>query len=178
MVTGIEFLEAYLDKMDMPLAIEQERYGGGYRAIILHRGWTEWIFNNLSGDDNDGTEAQALLSNQLLPTSYGNSLEQCLRRLSAKLEALYEITDEPYRNGVKRKFKLVAECDVALGEEIEFYDVEFEDVIQNCSGYGSYWYEKAVDESTNKVNRELHALVNFKWPVDLNKAVTTAMKLD
>tara|TARA_R110000737_G_C14454661_1_gene463824 strand:- start:115 stop:648 length:534 start_codon:yes stop_codon:yes gene_type:complete len=176
-MNDIEFLESYLDKMDMPLAVEQERYGGGYRAIILHRGWTEWIFDKLSGDDNDGTQAQDLLTNNLLPTAYGDSLSQSLRRLSAKLEALYEITDEPGRNGVKRKFKLLAECDVDEGEEQSFYEVEFEDAVRDCTGRSSYWYDEAKENCTSRKDRDLHALINFKWPDDLNKAVTAAMKL-
>lgn len=34
-MSDIAFLEAYMEKLDLPLVVEQERYGGGYRAVTM-----------------------------------------------------------------------------------------------------------------------------------------------
>lgn len=177
-MSELTFLDAYANKMNVPLIVDQERYGGSYTAIVMHMDWATWIFDKLGGDDFDGTQAQYLLSNQLLPVASGNSLSQALRRLNEKLKALYSITDEEGRNGVKRKFSLVAEHDVKDGEALTFYDVDFNDVISDCRGKGTYWYDEAVENCSNKIKRDLHALINFDWPDDLNEAITLANKID
>lgn len=179
-MSEITFLDNYVKKMGVPLIVDQERYGGSYTAIVMHMDWATWIFYKLGGDDFDGTQAQYLLSNQLLPAASGNSLSQALRRLNAKLEALYSITDEDGRNGVKRKFSLVAEHDIKDGEAQTFYDVDFNNVVNDCRGSESktYWYDEAKEQCSNKINRDLHALINFDWPDDLNKAVKAANELD
>ncbi|MEM0550177.1 MULTISPECIES: hypothetical protein [Aeromonas] len=178
-MNGIEFLERYLDKMDQPLAVEQERYGGGYRVILLHRTSAEFLFDMLEGDDNEGTQAQFFLGeNMLFPSAWGRSLGQALRRLSAKLEAMYEITDKPGRSGVARKFKLLAEYDTEPGEDKSYYDVEFEQVVDDCRHGDWYWFEDAKEKCSQTENRNLHAWVNFQWPADLKEAVTKAEKLE
>ena len=177
-MTDTAFLDTYIDKMGLPLIVDQERYGGGYRAVVLHMDWATWIFDKLEGDDFDGTQAQCLLSNELLPTAYGNSLSQALRRLSAKLEALYLITNEDGRKGVKRKFSLIADYDCEKSEEQTSYEVDFNEIINDCRGRSTYWYDAAIEKCSNKNKRDLHALINFDWPDDLNKAVTAASKVD
>ena len=177
MASGIEFLERFLDKTDLHLGVDQGRYGGGYIAIVLHRSWTNWIFDQLESDDSDACEAQSLLANNLFPTAQGNSLSQSLRRLSAKLDAMYELSDKEGWPGVKPKFSLQAEHDIDADEVQTLYDVNFDDVVNDCRGGSTYWYSEAVEESNKRVKRDLNALVNFKWPDDLNKAVTSAMNL-
>lgn len=176
---GIEFLERYLDKMDQPLAVEQERYGGEYRVIVLHSDCAEFLFGMLEGDDIQGLQAQSFFAeNKLFPSAWGSSLGQTLRRLSAKLEAMYEITDRPGRAGIERKFKLLAEYDTKPGEDKSYYEVEFEQVVNDLRSGSGYWYEEAKERCSQTENRNLHALVNFQWPDDLNKAVTKAENLE
>ena len=177
-MSELTFLDAYSKKMGVSLIVDQERYGGSYTAIVMHMDWATWILDKLEGDDFDCTQAQYLLSNQLLPVASGNSLSQALRRLNGKLEALYSITDEDGRNGVKRKFSLVAEHDVKDGEAQTFYDVDFNDVVNDCRGNKTYWYDESVDQCSNKIKRDLHAVINFDWPDDLNEAITVANKID
>lgn len=176
---GIEFLERYLDKMDQPLAVEQERYGGGYRVIVLHSDSAEFLFGMLGGGDIEGTQAQLFFAeNSLFPSAWGTSLGQALRRLSAKLEAMYAITDKPCRTGVERKFKLLAEYDTQPGEDKSYYEVEFEKVVNDFRHCGDYWYEEAKEKCSQTERRDLHALVNFQWPADLKEAVTKAENLE
>jgi len=178
-VKGIEFLERYLEKMDQPLAVEQERYGGGYRVIALSRTSAEFLFGMLEGDDIEGTQAQFFFGeNRLFPSAWGSSLGQALCRLSAKLEAMYEITDKPWRAGVERKFKLLAEYDTEPGKDKSYYEVEFEQVVNDLRSGSCYWYEEAKEKCSLTENRNLHALVNFQWPDDLNEAVTKAENLE
>lgn len=178
-MNGIEFLERYLDKMDQPLTVEQERYGGGYRVIVLHSDSAEFLFGMLGGGDIEGPQAQFFFAeNMLFPSAWGSSLGQALRRLSAKLEAMYAITEKSGRFGVERKFKLLAEYDTQPGEDKSYYEVKFEQVVNDLRHCGDYWYEEAKEKCSQTEKRDLYALVNFQWPADLKEAVTKAENLE
>lgn len=179
MLGDIAFLERYLDKMGAPLSVEQVRYGREYLVLVLSRSSAEFLYDMLEGDDIEGTQAQYFLSEHgLFPAAKGRSLGQALRRLSAKLEAMYTLTDKPGRAGIQRKFELLAQHDTASGEAPSYYEVQFEQVVEDLRGRGRYWFEEAKEECSQTQRRDLHAWVNFQWTADLNEAITKAESLE
>ena len=177
----MENINRYLEATGNHLGVEGWRYGSGYFAIILHRSSVDFLFNKLEGDDFAAAEAYAFLSEcTLIPFSCGSSPQQALKRLNAKLGALYKFESKDAGNeGWKElpNFHLVAEHDIDPGEEQTFYEVEWDSVIQDISGRGTYFYSDAKRKCSARINRDLHALINFKWPEELNKALTLASAL-
>ena len=164
----MESLEKYLAATGHHLGVEGERYGGGYRALVLNRFDADFLFGMLEGNDFEGTQAQAFFgANPLFPATHAATPTQAIRNLDAKLSIMYRF--EP-NDGVVPwlavpQFELRAEYDGDPDDDetTSSYEVQWGDVVQDLRGGGAYFYESARDESTSEHKRDLHALVNFKY---------------
>ncbi len=58
----LDALNKYLEATQDHLGVEDQRYGGGFRAIVAHRSAANFLFDKLEGGDFDGTEAQSFLN--------------------------------------------------------------------------------------------------------------------
>src|SRR3990167_6661981 len=87
----LDALNKYLEATQDYLGLEDQRYGGGFRAIVAHRSATEFLFGMLDGGDFEATEAMAFLGdNPLFPSSTGATPQEALQNLSDKLGLLYQ----------------------------------------------------------------------------------------
>ncbi|ATC60112.1 hypothetical protein [Vibrio anguillarum] len=97
----MENITKYLEAKGGHFAVEQERYGGAYRAIIGHRSACEFIFDALEGDDNEATQMQSFFwSNSLFPSATGSSLQEAISNLDEKLAVMYTFEPELLSNVV------------------------------------------------------------------------------
>lgn len=166
----MEIITKYLESEGGQFAVEQERYGGLYRAIVCHRSACDFIFDNLDGDDLDGTQMQSFFwDNALFPSATGNTVQEAVENLESKLKILYTFEKQ---SGVKkwvalRNFELKAPYDCDDDEDQTFYDVSWLDIINDLKLVSSrYFYESAKEQSSQTKRRDLHALVNFKYTDD------------
>lgn len=163
---NLDALNRYLEATQDHLGVEGERYGGGFRAIVAHRSATDFLFDMLQGGDFEGTEAQAFLGeNPLFPSAWGRTPQEALMKLDAKLGLLYQF--EP-RNGAykwkaQRRFELKAQYDAEPGEARSWYDVQWDDVVQDLQSSSAYYYEDSKADCGDSVKRDLHALLSFKY---------------
>ncbi len=178
----IEFLEKYAKLADTTLRIEQERYGGSYRAIILPNYLSEFLFDNLSGDDKDGTETQFFFGeNSLFPSADGDTIGQSLRRLSAKLEVMYTLHDNPTlpsRLNIIPNFSLFKTVEYD-NERPEIQMVSFEDVVEDLmrGGNGIYWYSELKAKASQKTYPNFHALLNVELTDAIKHGLDSACRL-
>lgn len=159
-------LNKYLEATQDHLGVEGERYGGGFRAIVAHREATDFLFNMLEADDFRGTETQAFLSeNPLFPSAHGATPQEALQRLDAKIGILFQF--EPgtgsYKWEARSRFVLQAQYDAEPEEPRSYYDVSWEDIVQDLRSNQAYYYESAKSDCGNSVKRDLHALITFKY---------------
>lgn len=162
----MENINKYLEAQGGHFAVEQERYGGSYRAIVCHRSACEFIFDALEGDDIEATQMQSFFwSNALFPSATSSSLQEAISNLDAKLAVMYsfEQCTGVYKWKAKANFELKAAYDQAEGEEPIFYDVSWLDIINDLFCGSPFYYDKAEDEATPTHRRNLHALLNFDY---------------
>jgi hypothetical protein len=166
----MQIIEKYLESEGGQFAVEQERYGGSYRAIVCHRSACDFIFDNLEGDDLDGTQMQSFFwDNALFPSATGNTVQEAVENLESKLKILYTFEKQ---SGVKnwlavRNFELKAPYDCDGDEEQTFYDVSWLDIINDLKLVSSrYFYESAKEQASLTKRRDLHALIKFNYTGD------------
>lgn len=166
MKNQMDSIHRYLEAKGGHLAVEQERYGGSYRAIVCHRSACDFVFDNLEGDNLEGTQMQSFFwENPLFPSATGSNVQEAIANLDAKLSILY--TFEKCA-GVSKwnalpNFELKAPHDCEEGEEQSFYDVSWLDIIRDLEGAGKWFYEEAKEQASPTNRRDLHALINFKY---------------
>ncbi|MEZ8028557.1 hypothetical protein [Enterovibrio norvegicus] len=162
-------IQKYLEAEGGHFAVEQERYGGSYRAIVCHRSACEFIFDNLEGDDLEGTQMQSFFwDNPLFPSATGNTTQEAIASLDAKLKVLYTFKQDQGARKWKAipNFELKATHDCEDGEDQTQYDVSWLDIINDLDDAGRWFYEEAKEEATSSHRRDLHALINFKYTGD------------
>lgn len=162
----LDSLNKYLAATQDHLGVEDQRYGGGFRAIVAHRSASDFLFDMLEGDDFQGTEAQAFLGdNPLFPASWGSTPQEALQKLDAKLGLLYsfEASTGSYKWKAARRFELKAQYDADPGEERGWYDVSWVDIVGDLKSSSLYFYEGSKACCTHTEKRDLHALINFKY---------------
>ncbi|WP_449122207.1 hypothetical protein [Pseudomonas viridiflava] len=162
----LDALNKYLEATQDHLGVEDQRYGGGFRAIVAHRSTTDFLFDMLGGDDFQATEAMAFLGdNPLFPSATGKTPQEALQSLNAKLELLY--TFEPsasvYKWTAIRRFELKAQYRADPGEERGWYDVSWVDIVADLKSSSLYYYEDSKAGCSDIEKRGLHALINFKY---------------
>lgn len=156
----------YLQSEGGHFAVEQERYGGSYRAIVCHRSACNFIFDNLEGDDLEGTQMQNFFwDNALFPSAIGNTIKEASDHLDSKLSVLY--TFEQQSGG--RKWRAIPNFELKAADDKEhtFYDVSWLDIINDLKGTGTWFYDEAKEQASPTELRGLHALINFKYTSDL-----------
>lgn len=167
---NMDAIYKYLESQGGHFAVEQERYGGGYRAIVCHRSACDFVFDMLEGDDIEGTQMQFFLGdNPLFPTATGSNVQEAVTKLDSKLNLLYTFEQS---DGIRKwkalpNFELKALHDCEDGEEQTYYDVSWLDIINDLYGAGKWFYEQAKEEATPSHRRDLHALVNFEYTGDV-----------
>ncbi|MFA0809475.1 hypothetical protein [Microbulbifer epialgicus] len=166
-----ENINKYIEATSKHLGVEDERYGGGYRAIVAHRCWVDFLFDKLEGDDLDGIQVQLFFTeNPLFPAAYGGTASEALENLDKKLGALYkfEPKDGPYRWRAIPRYSLKAQHDCEPGEEQTYYDVDWDDVVSDLRTSSRYFYEDSKENSGPREKRNLHALINYRYEGDFN----------
>lgn len=162
----MDSLNKYLEATQHHLGVEGERYGGGFRAIVAPRPATDFLFDMLEGGDIEGTQAQFFLGeNPLFPSAYGRTPHEALQKLDAKLALLYrfESVSSVFKWRIEPLFELKANYDADPGETPSTYQVSWADVVQDLQSNSDYFYEHEKERSSPTVNRDLYALVNFKY---------------
>jgi hypothetical protein len=162
----LDALNKYLEATQDHLGMEDQRYGGGFRAIVAHRSATDFLFGMLDGGDFEATEATAFLDeNPLFPSAIGATPQEALENLNAKLELLYqfETSTDPFRWKATSRFQLMAQYDADPGEERGWYDVSWVDIVGDLKSSALYYYEDCKAKCNDSEKRDLHALVNFKY---------------
>lgn len=162
----LNVLNKYLEATQDHLGVEDQRYGGGFRAIVAHRSNADFLFDMLGGTDFEATEAMAFLGeNPLFPSAVGKTPQEALQNLNTKLGLLYEFeaSDSVYKWKTIRRFDLKAQYDAAPGEERTWYDVSWDDVVNDLKSSSLYYYETSKAESSETEKRDLHALITFKY---------------
>lgn len=163
----MESLNKYLAATSQSLGVEEERYGGGFRAIVAHRYDANFLFDRLGGDDFAGTQAQAFLNeNPLFPSAWGKTPSEAMQKLDNKLGILYRFafTNEDLTNWkAVPLFDLRAEHDVDPAETASTYQVQWGDILQDLQSDSVHFYDAAVDACNSRHKRNLHALVTFKY---------------
>lgn len=178
----IGFLERYAKLADTTLRIEQERYSDSYRAIILPNYLSEFFFDNLSGDDKDSAETQYFFGeNSLFPSADGDTIGQSLRRLSAKLEVMYTLHDNPTlpsRLNIIPNFSLFKTVEYD-NERPVIHIVSFEDVVEDMmrGGDGLYWYSELKTKASQKTYPNLYALLNVELTDAIKHGLDSACRL-
>lgn len=163
----LDNVNKYLSATADHLGVEEERYGGGFRAIVAPRAAADFLFGMLEGDDLQGTEAQAFLEeNPLFPSAHGESPAEALQRLDAKLGLLYHFESGTNRTGwmATRRFELKAQYDAEPGEEPAWYDVRWGDIVEDLRlSNAAYYYQSSVESCSTTEKRDLHALIHFEY---------------
>ena len=162
----LDALNKYLEATQDHLGVEDQRYGGGFRAIVAHRSAANFLFEKLEGGDFDGTEAQSFLNeNPLFPSATGKTPQDALQKLNDKPELIYQFEPNSgvYKWAAIPRFKLQAQYDADPGEARSWYDVCWIDVVNDLQSDALYFYENCRDNCSDRVKRDLHALVNFKY---------------
>lgn len=168
----MEALNKYLAATGHHLGIEEERYGGAFRAIVANRADADFLFDKLEGNDIEGTQAQFFLwGNPLFPAASGATPSEAIQKLDAKIAIMYRFESH---SGVSKwkaipQFCLRAECDAEPGYKVETYEVEWSGVIEDMRGNDDYFYDAAKEACTLSDRRNLHALVNFQYQGDFAK---------
>lgn len=161
----LDALNKYLEATQDHLGLEDQRYGGGFRAIVTDRSAAEFLFEKLAGGDFDGTEAQHFLDdNPLFPSATGKTPQDALQRLSDKLELLYQFEPNSgvYKWTAVPRFKLQAQYDSDPSESGR-YDVCWNNIVDDLESDALNFYESCKNECSDQVRRDLHALINFKY---------------
>ncbi|MCT8191235.1 hypothetical protein ACLPJG_26745 [Pseudomonas aeruginosa] len=162
----LDALNKYLEATQDHLGVEDQRYGGGFRAIVAHRSATDFLFDMLEGDDFQATEAMAFLGDSpLFPSATGKTPQEALQNLSAKLGLLHTFERSTSSDKWKaiRRFELKAQYDADPGEERGWYDVSWVDVVLDLKSSSLYYYEDSKAGCSDCEKRDLHALINFKY---------------
>lgn len=162
----LDALNKYLEATQDHLGVEDQRYGGGFRAIVAHRSAADFLFDMLEGDDFQGTEAMAFLGdNPLFPSATGKTPQEALEKLNAKLGLLYsfEPSASVYKWKAIRRFELKAQYNAEPGKERGWYDVSWVDIVGDLKSSSLYWYEDSKASCSDSEKRDLHALINFKY---------------
>lgn len=162
----MENINRYLEATFGHLGVEKERYGSCITVVVGHRDCVNFIFDKLDGSDSDATEMQQFLGdNPLFPYESGHTVIEALNKLDHKLGVLYffekDSTDLRWR--ATRKFDLRAEHDIESGEEQTYYDVDWNDVINDLKVNSPYYYGAAKRDASTRNRRDLHALLNFTY---------------
>ena len=161
----------YLEETDAHLGVELERYGGLYRAILAHRDNVNFLFELLDGGEIEGIEIQSFFAdNPLFPSDTGKTPTKALAALNIKLGKLYEFSRSSNLETVQlsRKFKLVAEHDIEPDEEQTYYDVNWDDIVDDLQDSNNlYIYSSTKEETSAREKRHLHSLVNFQYSGEL-----------
>ena len=162
----LDALNKYLEATQDHLSVEDQRYGGGFRAIVAHRSATDFLFGMLDGGDFEATEAMAFLGdNPLFPSAIGATPQEALQNLSAKLGLLYQLETSTgaFKWKATRRFQLKAQYDADPGEDRGWYDVSWVDIVGDLQSSALYYYEDCKAKCNDSEKRDLHALVNFKY---------------
>lgn len=148
----LDALNKYLEATQDHLGVEDQRYGGGFRAIVAHRSAADFLFDKLEGGDFDGTEAQIFLNeNPLFPSATGKTPQDALQKLNDKLELLYQFEPNAgvYKWTAIPRFKLQAQYDADPGEDRTWYDVCWNDVVDDLQSDALYFYEDCRDRCSD-----------------------------
>lgn len=162
----LEALNKYLEATQEHLGVEDQRYGGGFRAIVAHRSVANFLFDMLDGGDFEATQAIEFMDdNPLFPFAVGATPQESLLNLSAKLGLLYhfETSTGAFKWTATRRFHLKAQYDADPGEERGWYDVSWVDIVGDLKSSDLYYYEDSKSKCNDIEKRDLHALVNFKY---------------
>nr|EIU2716803.1 hypothetical protein [Pseudomonas aeruginosa]EIU2862368.1 hypothetical protein [Pseudomonas aeruginosa] len=162
----MDALNKYLEATQDHLGVGGQRYGGGFVAIVANRSVVEFLFEKLDGDDFDGTEAQHFLwENPLFPSAHGSTPQDALAKLNGKIERLYDFYrgDDRGKLVAARRFSLKAQYDADQGEERDWYDVQWVDVVRDLQTSEAYFYEASKDGCGYSEKRDLNALITFKY---------------
>jgi len=162
---ALENVNNYLSATHTHLGIEIERYGGSYRAIVAHRTSVDFLFDQLGGDDNDGTQAQYFFAdNPLFPSARGSTASEALENLNTKLGILYRFESLKFnRIEAIPNFRLIAEDDCDSNDEQTFHNVNWDDIVFDLRSSATYFYEHAKEDASTRKRRSLFALINFQY---------------
>lgn len=162
----LENIDKYLKATSYHLGVEDERYGGGFRAIIAHRCWVDFLLGMLEGDDIGGNQAQHFFAeNPLFPAAYGETPTKALENLDKKIGVLYRFERKKgsYEWKALPQFSLKAEHDCDPNEEQTFYDVDWNEIVSDLRSSSPYFYETSKKEANSRNKRDLFALINFEY---------------
>lgn len=162
----LDALNKYLEATQDHLGVEDQRYGGGFRAIVGHHSTTDFLFYMLGSGDFHATEAMAFLGdNPLFPSATGNTPQEALQNLNTKLGRLYSFEPNAgvHKWAAIRRFELKAQYDADPGEERGWYDVSWAEVVGDLKSSSLYYYEDSKARCNDTDKRDLHALINFKY---------------
>jgi hypothetical protein len=148
------------------------RYGGGFTALVASSEAASFLFDMLSSDDNDATQAQEFLAdNPLFPAARGEAATDALEKLDGKLGLLYRY-ERATAGGARgwqavRRFTLIAPHDCEAGEPQTWYDVHWDALIEDLRSQRSpFFYSDASSRVGLRTRRNLKALVEFDYAGD------------
>lgn len=162
----IDALNKYLEATQYHLGVEDQRYGGGFRAMVGIRTKVDFLFAMLECGDIEASEAMAFMDeNPLFPSATGVTPQEALQNLSAKLDTLYEFkpSEGVYKWEAKKCFELKAQYDTEPDEPQSWYDVAWEDIVADLRTSELFFYEASKSTCSKKEKRNLHALINFQY---------------
>lgn len=162
----IDALNKYLEATQYHLGVEDQRYGGGFRAIVSNRTKVDYLFAMLEGGDIEASEAMAFMDeNPLFPSAMGETPQGALQNLSAKLDLLYEFkpSEGVFKWEAKQRFELKAQYDTEPDEPESWYHVSWEDVVGDLRTSELFFYEASKSACSEKEKRNLHALINYQY---------------
>jgi hypothetical protein len=158
----MEHINKYLNVSGYFLGVEDQRYGGGYRAIIGNRYKVNWLFELMECDGFDSEQVETFLcENPIFPSSYGENVSSALIALDKKLSMIFDFTPEGKANP---KFNLEAEYD----DSTEKFTVSWNDIMDDvCSAYeqhkGGFFYEEAKKNCSTSKLKCLYSLINCNF---------------
>lgn len=171
----LDNVNKYLEATNQFLGISDSRYGGGFFAIVCHQSNVDWLVNQLNGDDFQGTQTLLFFAESpAFPACCGGTASEALEKLDQKLGLLYDFistSDKVYQWECRPKFPMKAQYDSEPGEAVEYYEVNWDMIIEDLDSSfrktETYFYEDAKDKASLTTYRNLHALINLKLPDDI-----------
>jgi hypothetical protein len=162
----MEYIDKYLAATEYFLGVENQRYGGGYLAIVSNRYNVSWLFELLESDDFDFAQANLFLcENPIFPSAHGETASSALIELDKKLSMSF---DFPSEGEVEPKFKLEAKYD----DSEEKFPVSWNDIMDDLhiaykQHAGSFFYEEAKKNCSTNHLKCLYSLINCDFRFEL-----------
>lgn len=163
---NLENLDKYIEATNAYLGLHKEKYCGRYIAICLNRFGVEFLFEQLNGNDHELMECQDFLyDNPLFPFANGKTPTEALVNLDLKLGVLYSFHAQSDSTKVTalKNFELKAEHDIDEGDKQTYYEVDWNGIVSDLDSPSKGFYSSAKEKANNRVNRDLFALLNFKY---------------